>query len=435
MNTGDALWRSARALALLKARDIGGMIRLARQARGWRQEDLGAAVGYSRSTISRLETGNRAGTDLAMVRRVASAAEIPADLMGKLLGIPASSPANVAPTNPTWVKEGDESMRRRQLMAAGLAIPFGLLTRIDDALVLLPIPAAAATTSGVAARLAWARERFDAGDLARLIDGLPDLIATAHQAADQSRDSIAYARLAACYDLATQALNKIGAYRSSRITADRAISYAAISGSPIATAAAARSLSIVLRHHNRHSIADRVILDAASHLESTGLTTPAQLTVYTQMLCTSAYNAAQSGDRDRALELITEADRAAARLPTRPISGQPFKITPAQVTLYKVGVHWSLGDSGTAIHIGRDLSPRQFPTPERRGRLHTDMARAWWQWGKAEPTAEQLLAALHQAPGEVRDRPSIRKTAVNLIEKHPRVSGVRELATAIGRRR
>jgi hypothetical protein len=32
----------------------------------------------------------------------------------------------------------------------------------------------------------------------------------------------------------------------------------------------------------------------------------------------------------------------------------------------------------TTLDDGRDLHPSQFPTPERRGRLHTDLARAWW---------------------------------------------------------
>ena len=53
-----------------------------------------------------------------------------------------------------------------------------------------------------------------------------------------------------------------------------------------------------------------------------------------------------------------------------------------QVTLYRVGVHWSLGDAGAALHVGRGLHPGQFPrfpTLERRGRLHNDLARAWWQ--------------------------------------------------------
>ena len=62
------------------------------------------------------------------------------------------------------------------------------------------------------------------------------------------------------------------------------------------------------------------------------------------------------------------------------------------------------------------------------------MARAWWQWGKPAQTALALLAAYRQAPGEIRERPTIRKIAGNLAEQHPQVPGVRELTSAIGRR-
>ncbi len=323
-------------------------------------------------------------------------------------------------------------MRRRELLTAGgLAVPLPLLNRLDDALALLPAPVRANSPSEISAQLADARRRFDSSDLARLITDLPDLLAAAHEAAEQAGDPAGQARLAACYDLATEALSKIGRYGSGRITADRATRYAQMSGSPIAMATSARALGIVLRHEGRQRIADQITLTAAGQLEATGLVTPAQSAAYAQMLCTCAYNAAQTGDRDRALELITEAERAAARLPDHPVDGQPFTVTPAQVTLYRVGIHWSLGDADAALHAGRVLRPDQFSTPERRGRLHTDMARAWWQWGKPEQTAHALLAAYRQAPAEVRYRPAIRKIVTDLARQHLRVAGVRELATAV----
>jgi len=326
-------------------------------------------------------------------------------------------------------------MRRRTLVAAGLAVPSRLLTRLDDALALLPAPSRAAAPDEIAARLRRARRQFDTGDLARLIAELPDLLATAHEAGEHDADQAGYARVAACYDLAAETLNKIGRYGASRITADRSTVYATLSGSPIAMAAAARSLDIVLRHEGRQQIADRVTLDAATRLAATGLVTPAQSAAYAQMLCTCAYNAAQAGDRDRALEMIAEAEQAAARLSAHTLTGQRFIVTPAQVTLYRVGVHWSLGDTGAALHAGRDLHPAQFPTPERRGRLHTDMARAWWQRGNPEQTTRALLVAHRQAPGEIRDRPAIRAIATSLVERHPRVAGAQQLAAAIGHRR
>ncbi|WP_328965699.1 hypothetical protein [Streptomyces virginiae] len=64
---------------------------------------------------------------------------------------------------------------------------------------------------------------------------------------------------------------------------------------------------------------------------------------------------------------------------------------------------------------------------ERKGRMHTDLARAWWQRSRPEQAVGELLAAARLAPGEVRDRPAIRRIVDYLYLRHPHVSGVREL--------
>ncbi len=66
--------------------------------------------------------------------------------------------------------------------------------------------------------------------------------------------------------------------------------------------------------------------------------------------------------------------------------------------------------------------------------MHTDLARAWWQWGKPQQTADALLEALRASPAEVRDRPAIRRVAVDLVHRHPHTAGRRELASGIGLR-
>ncbi|WP_329155872.1 transcriptional regulator (plasmid) [Streptomyces sp. NBC_01456] len=314
-------------------------------------------------------------------------------------------------------------MKRRSLLAAGLAVPLTALDRFDDALALLPAPADAPTPARLRGQYRAARTLFNRG-------ALPDLLATAEACAT---DGVAagYARLAACYDLATETLAKVGRYSASRITADRSNTYARLSGDALAGAASARVFSIVLRHQDRAATAQRVTLHAAAQVEATGLTTPAQAATFAQMLCTVAYAAAEAGDRDRALEMIRDAERAAALLPEPAAGPQPFDVTPPSVTLYRVGVLWSLGDAGAAVHAGRNLRAAQFPTAERRGRLHSDLARAYWRWGKPEQTAQALLAAHRAAPSEVRDRPSIRAIVTDLAQRHPHTSGVRELvATA-----
>jgi hypothetical protein len=133
--------------------------------------------------------------------------------------------------------------------------------------------------------------------------------------------------------------------------------------------------------------------------------------------------------------MLGEAKRAVRALPPGSVAGQRFKIDVPQVALYAVGVHWSLGDAGQALEAGKGLSAGMFPTPERKGRLHTDLARAWHQRGRPEEAVWQLLEASRYAPGEVRDRPAIRAMATDLVDRHKLVPGARELATVIGRRR
>jgi hypothetical protein len=139
-----------------------------------------------------------------------------------------------------------------------------------------------------------------------------------------------------------------------------------------------------------------------------------------------------AGDRDQSLTMIAEARRVARRLPADPPTGRLFSLTPAEVDLYAVGVHWALGDAGSALAVGRGLRAGQFRTAERKGRMYTDLARAWWQRGKPEETAAQLLSAVRASPGEVRERPAIRRIVTDLRSRHPRVSGVPELVTAAG---
>lgn len=322
-------------------------------------------------------------------------------------------------------------MRRRTLLAAaGLAAPAQFLTGVDDALASVPAPTGSPIPLG--ARLARARWLFDTGKHADLLTTLPDLLGDMHADARTTRGDFAYARLSATYSLASQALTKIGRYERARLTSDRAALYADLSGSPLVTAAAARELSIVLRHQGQSDVAQRLVLKALSEIQATGLKNSAQASAYAQMLCTTSYTAARSGDRDKALALINEAAGAARHLPDQAPEGRLFRITPAAVTLYTVGVHWALGDAGSALEAGRTLRAAQFPTAERQGRMYTDLGRAWWQWGKPEQTADALLAAVRVSRGEVRDRPAIRRIVIDLTERHPRVPGVRELASVTG---
>ncbi|MFJ3762886.1 helix-turn-helix domain-containing protein [Streptomyces sp. NPDC090080] len=423
----DPLWNTPKARELAAQRRPGALIRLGREHRAWTLAALGQRLGCSPATVSRLERSSRV-VDLSLVHRAALEVGVPRHVLVSSLAPPA--PMASAATRVTASHAEEDPMRRRTLLTATAAAgPAALLPGIDRALAATPTPTGSGPLDG---RLAAARELYDKGAHVRLLAVLPGLIADGH-AAVSSRRELDQARLSSVYSLAAAVLSKLGSYEQARLTADRARTWAEVSGSPIAAAAAARELAIVLRHQDRTQEAQHLMQMAAGNVEATGLRTEAATSAYAQMLCTLAYTAARGGQRAEALAMTEEARRAARQLPANVPAGRLFPLSPAAVGLYAVGVHWALGDAGAALEAGKDLRAAQFPTAERRARLGTDMARAWWAWKRPEQTAHALLDAYRASPGEVRDRPAIRSIVTELAERHPHTSGVRELHTAVTR--
>lgn len=421
----DPLWNSSKVRALVAQRRAGALIRLGRENRGWTLNVLGEQVGCSSATVSRLERRTSV-SDLSLVHRAAKAVGIPPHVLMSSLAPPAPSGSSATKVTASPHAEEDP-MRRRSLLTATAAGPAAMLLGLDQALADTPAP------TGVGAldsRLAAARALYDRGAHSRLLALLPDLIADGHAAAS-SRRELDQARLSSVYSLSAALLSKLGSYDQARLTADRARTWAEVSGSSLASAAAARELAIVLRHQDRAGEAQRLMQSAASGVEATGLRTDAAASAYAQMLCTLAYTAARGGQRGDALAMVGEARRAASNLPSAAPPGRLFPISPAAVDLYGVGVHWALGDAGAALEAGRHLRADLFETAERKARLGTDMARAWWAWNRPEQTARALLDAYKASPGEVRDRPAIRGIVTELTQRHPRTAGVRELHAAV----
>jgi tetratricopeptide (TPR) repeat protein len=324
-------------------------------------------------------------------------------------------------------------VRRRSLLTvAGLTAPATLLATVTDALAVMPDFTIEASPAVVTEMLAHMHKQFDAGQLTKVLRGMPTLLAAGHDIADRTPGKEQHlALLADCYTLASTALDKAGGAEAARITADRAVTYAALSGDPVARAAAARPLAFVLRHDRRQGLAAEVTDAAACRLADGGVRSAREANALALVLCTSAYSTAQAGDRDRAIELIEEADRAASRVPASLPGAYPYPVTAAQVALYRLGVHWSLGETGAALRAARGLHPTQFPTPERRARLYTDLARVWDQAGQQEQAIGTLLNAYSHAASEVRDRSSIRALALGLAREHPRAAGADRLARVL----
>jgi transcriptional regulator with XRE-family HTH domain len=418
----------------------GQIVRSARKAANMTLAELGERCGYSAVQISRYERGLTRLTDITLLRTFAAVLDIPPAALG--LSAPGDSPsAAESPDFPPGSRSvalddsgKDDPVRRRDLLlGAGLAAPATLLARVDAALAIMPAPSTRASAAGVTAFLARARAEFDDGRLTALVWRLPGLLAAAHDLHEQSPgDEQRLALLAGCYDLAAEALHKSGSPQAARISADRAVTYARLSGDPAAEAMAARSLAVVLRHEGRPDLAAAVTRTAADRLTATGLRTTRAANALAQVLCTAAYSTAQAGDHGEADAMITEARDIAGRT-TAGLGDVPrFTITPAQAALYQVGIWWSLGEPGQALHAARGLHPAQFPTPERRARLFTDLARVWDQAGKPGRAITALLSATGHAASEIRDRPSIRTLALGLVRDHPSAAGAEHLVGVLG---
>jgi transcriptional regulator with XRE-family HTH domain len=419
----------------------GQIVRAARKAADMTLADLGARCGYSAAQISRYERGIARLTDITLLRALAAILQIPpADLglspRGDTPGAAETPDLRFLPPGGrrvVAVTSGKEDPVRRRdlLLSAGLAAPATLLARVDAALAVMPAPRTRASAAGVTAFLRNAQGQFDSGRLAELVHGIPELLAAGHELTGQPGGERHLPLLAGCYDLASEALHKSGSTQAARITADRAVTYARLSGDPAAEAMAARSLAIVLRHEGRQDLAAEVTRAAAGRLTGSGLRTITAANALAQVLCTAAYSAAQAGDRDQADAMITEAGKAARHVPASAAGLPRFPVTLPQVTLYQVGIWWSLGEPGAALQAARGLRPAQFPTPERRARLLTDLARVWDLAGQPERAIGALLSACGQAASEVRDRPSIRSLASDLVRHHPAGARAQRLSAIV----
>jgi hypothetical protein len=325
---------------------------------------------------------------------------------------------------------GDDPMRRRVVLAtAATTIPASLLLAFDDALDVPPEVERPEDLPQIRRRLAEARRLWEASALTALMAALPGTLAVAREAAERLDTPAAWALAAAVHDVATDLLNKIGHKPAARITADRSVMMSARSDNAVAMGASARALGMMLRTTGRFPQALRVVDGAAGRLESAGLRTPGEVGMYVRLMCTAAYTLGGAGDRPRAFERLGEAERAARRLPP----GQAEVALPF-VKLYQVTLNRVLGDPGAGLRAGLRLREEMYPTPERRGRFWTDIARVAWPVGDVEQTVQALRAACAYAPAEVRDRPSVRAIAVELVERYPRADGVGEVAAVIGHR-
>ncbi|GAA3885659.1 hypothetical protein GCM10022243_58100 [Saccharothrix violaceirubra] len=437
-----------------------GLVR-ARQAAGFTQETFAEAMGVDRSAVVRWEGGTRRPSPHQRPR-MSGLLAITTGALDDLLHPP---PGDIASTPPSGgsgslpiamfhadapslqeeadrlglatvgcadhLPDGGDDVLRRELLAGVLGVAGAALIGPSraDAQALSRVPA---TVNGLRRLVESVQSDYLACRYSRLAAGLPEVVRYAH-ALRASVDSASHARvdglMATAYRHATWLALRLGEDGLAAGLSNQSLSIAQASGDPLVEAEAAQLGAVVLRRFDQTDQAQRLVLDTAGRLDSTGLVEPGHTAAYAMLLETGAYTAAIAGRRDTALDLHAEASLAVCTIGgAQPVTLTPSWIDSRHLGLYEISVHRKLGDFGTSIEAARAIRPGSITVTERLVRYWEDVALTFGAWGKREQAFHALLAAERAAPEEVRLRPWARDLTRRLRSSGPRLPGLTEFA-------
>ncbi|MFF9982838.1 helix-turn-helix transcriptional regulator [Streptomyces erythrochromogenes] len=389
---------------------LGDVLRQARNAKRLSQGEVGKAVGYSGSWLSRAETGKIQPDE---------------DTLAALCGVLGLTAADVG-------LEGD-AVHRRKVLTLGLGVGIAAALPgtasataaadpkelVERSLFRLP-EATPASREALFSALVEARRVFQAAEYSKLGRTLPSLISGS--LASQAHDIAARA-----YVLLAQLAIK-NYQGMAWVAAERARAQAELAGNPVVMGEAAHSMGVSLRRSGEYQAAIDHLQEAAERLGQH----PDELAMRGTLMLTASYSAAQAGWRGQAMELIGEAEETAKR---RETAAQrlyiPGEFGEAQTCGFRISVHHALGEDDQALTYAEKLDPRRLPTAERRGRMCMDVARVWQALDEPTKTFHALRALASYAPEEA-TRPKVRAITSELLMMHPEMPGLRRFSQKIG---
>ncbi|CCH33002.1 helix-turn-helix transcriptional regulator [Actinosynnema sp. NPDC047251] len=400
----------------------GDVLRAERVRRRLTLAQAGKLLGYSGSTLSRIERGRPVGVE--ELRRLAARYRIPPARLG------------LATVGPTDALDGGDDVLRRELLTGMLGVAGATLLGLPPAGA-APPGSRPVTVDGLRHLVGQAQADYMACRYSQLAKAVPDTIRYAQAVravVDGERCGEVEALTATAYRHATWLALRLGEDGMAVGLSEHAISTARVSGDLLVEAEAAQMGAVVVRRYDRTDQAQALVVDTAAKLESTaGLADPRHAAAYAMLLETGAYTAAIAGRRSDALDLHAEAT-AAARTPRAalPDTLATSVVDARFLGLYEISVHRKLGDYGTAIAAARVIAPDSITVTERRVRYFEDVALAYGAWGKREQAFHALLAAERTAPQEVRVRPWAHRLTRDLRSSGPALRGLPEFAARAG---
>jgi transcriptional regulator with XRE-family HTH domain len=406
----------------IESGDVGAIVRCLRVANHLTLAQLGQRCGYSAATVSRMERGLQPLRDVEVLSLFANVLGVHPEVFGLTYHASVRGRATVAAATT----KGDDVLRREFLLTTGATLvagrstsanvtspgggdPAAMLTHRLDLALQDPSSGSVLAPPMIPPTLRQARSDYRDCRYGPLSERLATLISSAEAAATDQPGPQTRHLLAETYNATARALFKADPSGLEWTATDRAVRAAQHADDPLVLAEARRLLAIAYRRAGWHGRSQDVTAAAAEQL---GHTADGHDMAAADLLCTAAYAAAKNGDRERAVELLNDADRRAHR--ARRGAQHRTAFGPAHVAIYRLSVFSALGDLGASLSAVRAVHVGELPTAERRARFLVDAARAFVAADRHGQACQALLMAARMAPMEVRTRPAARTVAAAL---------------------
>jgi hypothetical protein len=469
----DSLWQRAEMIEALRKRDIGRVFQLVSQYAGASQTRIGIACGMNQGKVSRIMAGKQHVMKLEVFQRIADGLNMPSHARAALGVAPHPFPvttdplprpqpqrpnAAIPPRNTPLALDasmvsgllgadlgdsegGEDPVRRRTFVGLTGASLFGAVladtARGGQADTIESFAAVLAAYSpdtpdgapdtppdlaALAAAVTRAKRNYQACRYSDVINDLPALLPRLQAACAVLNGD---ARLQACtlsaeaHHVAASILLKIGDHGLGWLAADRSMQAARASQDPVTIGSSARIVTHAMMNSGHLGAATSTASSLAVALDrDVSAHNPESLSVYGSLLLRGAIAAAQHDNRQKAHELLTEAEDAGKRLgEDRNLRWTAFG--PTNAKLHRVNIAVTLGDAGTAIDVARTIDLDKITVTERKAVFLVDTARAFLQCGKHEKAYLALRAAEQMAHEEIAGRPAAHRLVRDLITTAP----------------
>jgi tetratricopeptide (TPR) repeat protein len=264
-----------------------------------------------------------------------------------------------------------------------------------------------------------------------LRDLVPQLETAARAVPDEQRAEL-FELLAMAYQACSAALAKLDEPEAAWIAADRAMAAAERADAPLLVAAGAFRLGFVFlgaKHYDQAEESARTAADALWKLADDGQ--PEAMSLWGGLTLQRAITASRTNDGEAAYAHLDRARAIADRLGDGR-NDYNTEFGPANVTLHEIAVAVELGDAGRALRAAEQVDAAGL-SPERRGRMLIDIARAHAQRRQIDDAVSVLRHGEEISPEQIRGHRLVRQLVSDLLTMQtPPSSELRELARRVG---